>query len=110
MKSIVPPVINNPNERIELLDLLKDWVKTEQNPMFWDYARRINLLFAILNLSTWENNHLTRWIVSLVRLAQLAAFMTECGEGARARKKRSGDDPPINFKKNRPRRDRGESL
>ncbi len=87
MKSIVPPVINNPNERIELLDLLKDWVKTEQNPMFWDYARRINLLFAILDLSTWENNHLTRWIVSLVRLAQLAAFRDGMRRGRESKEK-----------------------
>lgn len=74
MKPIVKPIIKNPNERIELLDLLQDWVKTEQDPMFWNYAKRLNLFIILQDLSTRKHNFLVRGIVSLVRLAQLKAF------------------------------------
>lgn len=74
MKPIVKPIIKNPNERIELLDLLQEWVKTEQDPIFWNYAKRLNLFTVLLDLPTRKHNFLVRGIVSLVRLAQLKAF------------------------------------
>ena len=74
MKPIVKPIIRNPNERIELLDLLHEWVKTEQDPLFWDYAKRLNLFTVLLDLSTRKHNFLVHGIVVLVRTAQLKAF------------------------------------
>lgn len=68
------PLIKNPNERIELLDLLHEWIKTEQDPLFWNYAKRLNLFTELLDLSTRKHNFLVRGIVVLVRTAQLKAF------------------------------------
>lgn len=74
MQPIVKPIIKNPNERIELLDLLQEWIKTEQDPIFWNYAKRLNLFTVLLDLSTRKHNFLVRGIVVLVRAAQLKAF------------------------------------
>ena len=87
MKSIVKPIVKNPKERIELLSLLHEWLKTEQDPMFWDCAKRINLCIARMNISTRENNFLVRGIVSLVRLAQLAAFRDGMRRGRKSKEK-----------------------
>lgn len=90
MKPIVKPVIKNPNERIELLDLLHEWIKTEQDPLFWNYAKRLNLFIMLLDLSTRKHNFLVRGIVSLVRLAQLKAFHdgVQKGREEKARERR----------------------
>lgn len=90
MKPIVKPVIKNPNERIELLDLLQDWVKTEQDPIFWNYAKRMNLFTVMLDLSTRKHNFLVRGIVVLVRAAQLKAFHdgVQKGREEKARERR----------------------
>ena len=75
------------NKRIEFIDLLKDWVKAEQYPMFWDCAKRINLCIALMNISTSKNNFLVRGIVSIVRLAQLAAFRDGMRRGRESKEK-----------------------
>lgn len=78
------------NERIELLDLLHEWIKTKQDPMFWSYAKRLNLFIMLLDLSTRKHNFLVRGIVSLVRLAQLKAFHdgVQKGREEKARERR----------------------
>lgn len=90
MQPIVKPIIKNPNERIELLDLLQEWIKTEQDPMFWNYAKRLNLFIMLLDLSTRKHNFLVRGIVSLVRLAQLKAFHdgVQKGRGEKTRERK----------------------
>lgn len=84
------------NERIELLDLLQEWVKNEQDPMFWDYAKRLNLFVMLLDLPTRRHNFLVRGMVSLVRLAQLKAFHDGMQRCARKRQWSGGADlPPL---------------
>ena len=68
-----PATINSDNT-VELLDLLHEWIKTEQDPLFWSYAKRLNLFIMLLDLSTRKHNFLVRGITILVRMAQLKAF------------------------------------
>lgn len=84
------PIIKNPDERMELLDLLHEWIKTKQDPLFWNYAKRLNLFTVLLDLPTRKHNFLVRVIVSLVRLAQLKAFHdgVQKGREEKARERR----------------------
>ena len=77
-----------------LLDLLKVWVKTEQDPLFWNYAKRLNLFVMLLDLPTRRHNFLVRGMVSLVRLAQLKAFHDGMQRCARKRQGGGGTDRP----------------
>lgn len=81
------PKTTNPNKRVDLLDMLKDWVKAEQDPMFWDCAKRISLCITLMNLSMRKNNFLVRGVVLLVRLAQLAAFRDGMRRGRESKEK-----------------------
>lgn len=64
----------NDSKEIELMEVLKDWVKTEQEPRFWETAKELNLLLLLVKLSPSLKRLLVLDIVCLLKMAQRAAF------------------------------------
>lgn len=62
------------NKEMELMEHLKDWVKNEREPRFWDIAKRVNILIMILDLPKEQKDFLVHSIVTLVKMAQMEAF------------------------------------
>lgn len=58
----------------ELMAELKDWVKNEREPRFWDIAKRLNILIMILDLPKEQKDFLVHSIIMLVKMAQMEAF------------------------------------
>lgn len=58
----------------ELMAELKDWVKNEREPRFWDTAKRLNILIMILDLPKEQKDFLIHSIIMLVKMAQMEAF------------------------------------
>lgn len=72
------------NDEMELMEHLRNWVKTKQEPRFWETAKRVNLSIMMTDLPEQKRSDLVHGIVILVRLAQLKAFRDGLHKGKRA--------------------------
>ena len=86
------------NEKaMELLDHLHEWVKTQQEETFWEYAKRMNLRIMLLDLPQEQNDVFIHEIVCLVKMAQMQAFRDGLKQGREEERQQndSAEVPPI---------------
>ena len=86
------------NEKtMELLDHLHEWVKTQQEETFWEYAKRVNLRIMLLDLPQEQNNTFIHEIVCLVKMAQMQAFRDGLKQGREEERQQndSAEVPPL---------------
>lgn len=68
---------------LDLMDHMKEWIKTQQDPKFWETTKRVNLSVMLAEMPDQKRNDLVHDIVVLVKLAQMAAFHDGLRQGKR---------------------------
>lgn len=72
---------SNTVKGLDLVEHLQEWIKTKQQPEFWEAAKRLNLMLALADIPDHDRSRMAHDIVIVAKLAQMAAFHDGLREG-----------------------------